>query len=169
MGSEEKHLGRDGRFSSRNELGTVIVQTFLKSFSVEIRKFWFGFDQEVKKSFDRNWKIHLKKFCITHHPHVGFSSLALLTFLHYILQLLLLPPSLVKLLRAYNLYFQISTLFCFASKIRQERARVGILVFYFFEKKYHPIRKVHDPSSIQEHLIISLKRLLKNHSEIPTV
>jgi len=36
---EEKHLGRDGRFSSRNELGTVIVQTFLKSFSVEIRKF----------------------------------------------------------------------------------------------------------------------------------
>jgi len=133
MGSEEKHLGRDGRFSSRNELGTVIVQTFLKSFSVEIRKFWFGFDQEVKKSFDRNWKIHLKKFCITHHPHVGFSSLALLTFLHYILQLLL-PPSLVKLLRAYNLYFQISTLFCFASKIRQERARVGILVFYFFEK-----------------------------------
>jgi len=168
MGSEEKHLGRDGRFSSRNELGTVIVQTFLKSFSVEIRKFWFGFDQEVKKSFDRNWKIRLKKFCITHHPHVGFSSLALLTFLHYILQLLL-PPSLVKLLRAYNLYFQISTLFCFASKIRQERARVGILVFYFFEKKYHPIRKVHDPSSIQEHLIISLKRLLKNHSEIPTV
>jgi len=168
MGSEEKHLGRDGRFSSRNELGTVIVQTFLKSFSVEIRKFWFGFDQEVKKSFDRNWKIHLKKFCITHHPHVGFSSLALLTFLHYILQLLLLPPSLVKLLRAYNLYFQISTLFCFASKIRQERARVGILVFYFFEKKYH-LRKVHDPSSIQEHLIISLKRLLKNHSEIPTV
>jgi len=134
MGSEEKHLGRDGRFSSRNELGTVIVQTFLKSFSVEIRKFWFGFDQEVKKSFDRNWKIHLKKFCITHHPHVGFSSLALLTFLHYILP----PPSLVKLLRAYyyynllpNLY---SVLLCFQNKAR-ERTRVGILVFIFLNKK----------------------------------
>jgi len=135
MGSEEKHLGRDGRFSSRNELGTVIVQTFLKSFSVEIRKFWFGFDQEVKKSFDRNWKIHLKKFCITHHPHVGFSSLALLTFLHYILPLP--PPSLVKLLRAYycnllpNLY---SILLCFQNKAR-ERTRVGILVFIFLNKK----------------------------------
>jgi len=128
-------LGRDGRFSSRNELGTVIVQTFLKSFSVEIRKFWFGFDQEVKKSFDRNWKIHLKKFCITHHPHVGFSSLALLTFLHYILPLP--PPSLVKLLRAYycnllpNLY---SILLCFQNKAR-ERTRVGILVFIFLNKK----------------------------------
>jgi hypothetical protein len=128
-------LGRDGRFSSRNELGTVIVQTFLKSFSVEIRKFWFGFDQEVKKSFDRNWKIRLKKFCITHHPHVGFSSLALLTFLHYILPLP--PPSLVKLLRAYycnllpNLY---SILLCFQNKAR-ERTRVGILVFIFLNKK----------------------------------
>jgi len=135
MGSEEKHLGRDGRFSaSRSKLEQLLFKRF-ENFSVEIRKFWFGFDQEVKKSFDRNWKIHLKKFCITHHPHVGFSSLALLTFLHYILPLP--PPSLVKLLRAYycnllpNLY---SILLCFQNKAR-ERTRVGILVFIFLNKK----------------------------------
>lgn len=57
-------------------------------------------------------------------------------------------------------YFQISTLFCFASKIRQERARGWYFGLFFLKKKYH-LRKVHDPSSIQEHLIISLKRLLK--------
>jgi len=134
MGSEEKHLGRDGRFSaSRSKLEQLLFKRF-ENFSVEIRKFWFGFDQEVKKSFDRNWKIHLKKFCITHHPHVGFSSLALLTFLHYILQLLL-PPSLVKLLRAYNLLPNLySVLLCFQNKAR-ERTRVGILVFIFLNKK----------------------------------
>ena len=66
---------------------------------------------------------------------VGFSSLALLTFLHYILPLP--PPSLVKLLRAYycnllpNLY---SILLCFQNKAR-ERTRVGILVFIFLNKK----------------------------------
>merc|ERR1711963_12487 len=86
-------------------------------------------------SFPISGKIRLKKFCITHHPHVGFSSLALLTFLHYILPLP--PPSLVKLLRAYycnllpNLY---SILLCFQNKAR-ERTRVGILVFIFLNKK----------------------------------
>jgi len=84
-----------------------------------------------------------------------FSSLALLTFLHYILQLLL-PPSLVKLLRAYNLLPNLySVLLCFQNKARESEG--WYFGFLFFWKKISSRRKVHDPSSIQEHLIISLK------------
>ena len=65
-------------------------------------------------------------------------------------------------------YFQISTLFCFASKKGKREDEGWYFGFYFFEQKNIILsEKVHDPSSIQER--DPLRLLKKADSEIPTV